>query len=60
MASLDRVGRILPGLFPLLLLASCTATAVSAPAAGGSPVPICVDPEAGSEFMGGLPVTGLF
>jgi ABC-type nitrate/sulfonate/bicarbonate transport system substrate-binding protein len=33
MASVDRVGRILPGLFPLLVLVSCTATAVSAPAA---------------------------
>src|SRR4051794_35927375 len=32
MASLGRVARLLPGLFPLLLLASCTATAVSAPA----------------------------
>src|SRR5439155_1056161 len=33
MASLDRVGRILPGLLPLFVLVSCTATAVSAPAA---------------------------
>jgi NitT/TauT family transport system substrate-binding protein len=33
MVSLDRVGRVLLGLFPLLLLVSCTATAVSAPAA---------------------------
>jgi NitT/TauT family transport system substrate-binding protein len=32
MASLGRVARLLPGLLPLLVLASCTATAVSAPA----------------------------
>src|SRR4051794_5348308 len=51
MASLDRVGRILPGLLPLLVLVSCTATAVSAPAAvnpaprpaGTAPSPAAVD-----------------